>query len=138
MILMITSNFFWPSTLFSVLSGEEGIKSPGCQYINGSGKFTKSSYRSLGEGNSFKYSNGYEFAKRDYRTYRLENPEDTTALYRRFPVNPLKFWRYWEYISCDCYELPYMSDRKAEQLIEQVKQEWEKYQIKLKEANKEK
>jgi|GEM_PF-1359697 len=136
LIFIGVCNINLPSALISLLIGENGFKTPGCQYINGSGKFRKSSFRRLKEGSRFKFGNGYEFAKRDYRTYRLDNPEDTTALYRRFPINPLKFWRYWEYITCDCYELPYMSDRKAEQLIRKLKrQEEEEYRSGFKEAD---
>lgn len=125
------------SGIISLVVGESKFKVPGCHYINGSGKFRQMSYRGLKEGSHFKYSNGYEDAETNLRIYRLENPDDTTILYRRFSINPLKFWRYWEYLTCECYNLPFMNDLKAERLIEQVnKREWEEYQIKIERANR--
>lgn len=135
LIVIIVSNFTIPSALISFLIGESGFKKTGCLYIIGSGKFNTKNHRTLKEDNSFRYDNGYKITIEHLKEYRLKNPDDTTALYRRFPINPLKFWRWREYLTCDCYELPYMSDRKAERLIEQVKQkEWEEYQERKREG----
>jgi hypothetical protein len=95
--IVIITNIPIISFFFSFVIGEKHFYGRHFKLSSGQGGFsTDSSY--------------YENPKvviEAFERYRLEHPNDS-ILYRDYPnINPLKFWRWREYIVEDIYRLPH-------------------------------
>lgn len=107
-LVVVISNTFPGSSLFRLLL-EDYNNIPGTYlYFNGAGKFNRAFNQRLATV-GFRYDNGAELALLEFRNYRADNPGDDRQLYRNFRINPFKFWRWREYLTCDCYRLPYQA-----------------------------
>ncbi|WP_367914925.1 hypothetical protein [Leadbetterella sp. DM7] len=104
-VLILSSNTYWGSSIIRVLTAD----SPETYlYFNSTGKFNRAfNQRLVTVG--FQYDNGAELARQEFRSYLAENPGDDRQLYRNFRIYPFKFWRWREYLTCDCYRLPYQA-----------------------------
>lgn len=94
-------------------------------YFNGTGKFNTAHNQRLNTV-GFNYDNGFELARQEFRDYQLMNPDENQQLYRNFKMHLFKFWRWREYLTCDCYELPYQA-RIPDGYFEEIKRNPDKF-----------
>jgi hypothetical protein len=67
-------------------------------YSNASGTFTFAEMNFT--------SRNYKMCMNKFHMFKAENKKDT-VLYKLEPVNPLKFWRWGDYLTKEKYRLPY-------------------------------